>query len=91
MLANTNPAVGDSGVRNDFQVGQITNSQAVESTQVEFLVSLLRAASLRFRLAAVELDSIGTALRGQLITYDAAVEWLDDVGLFDQVVSEVVQ
>ena len=49
----------------------------------EFLLSQLRCASLRAKLAANELDSIGVALRGNLITSDCAVEWLSDVGLSD--------
>ena len=54
--------------------------------QSEFLLSCLRAASLRARLIATELDSIGVALRHNLVSHDGAVEWLCDLDLLDHVV-----
>jgi hypothetical protein len=51
----------------------------------EFLLSALRVATLRARLAANELDSIGVALKRGLVSHDDAVAWLNDIDLLDQV------
>ena len=51
----------------------------------EFLLSALRVATLRARLAANELDMIGVALKRGLVSYDDAVAWLHDIDLLDQV------
>ena len=51
----------------------------------EFLLSALRVATLRARLAANELDSIGVALKRGLVSYDDAMAWLHDVDLLDHV------
>ena len=55
------------------------------SDQSEFLLACLRAASLRARLIATELDSVGVALRRNLVSHDGAVEWLRDLNLLDHV------
>jgi hypothetical protein len=55
------------------------------SDQSEFLLACLRAASLRTRLIATELDSVGVALRHNLVSHDGAVEWLSDLNLLDHV------
>jgi hypothetical protein len=52
----------------------------------KFLLSALRAAALRARLAATELDTVGIGLRQGLLDYDSAVAWLDDVNLLDHVI-----
>jgi hypothetical protein len=49
------------------------------------LLTCLRAASLRARLIATELDSVGVALRHNFVSHDGAVEWLRDVDLLDHV------
>jgi hypothetical protein len=49
----------------------------------DFLLSQLRCASLRAKLAANELDSIGVASRGNPITSEYALEWLHEAGLQD--------
>ena len=51
----------------------------------EFLLSALRVATLRARLAANELDSIGVALKRGLVSYDDAMAWLHDVDLLHHV------
>lgn len=52
----------------------------------DFVLSALRAATLRARLAATELDMIGLALKGNLVTVEGALGWLHDVDLFDHVI-----
>jgi hypothetical protein len=54
-------------------------------TDTEFLLSAIRAATLRARLAATEFDSIGIALRRGLVSPDEAVAWLSDLNLLDHV------
>ena len=55
------------------------------SDQLEFLLTCLRAASLRAKLIATELDSVGVALRHNFVSHDGAVEWLHALNLLDQV------
>ena len=61
------------------------HSPVGNSNQLEFLLACLRAASLRARLVATELDSVGVALRGNLMSHDGAIEWLRDIDLLDHV------
>jgi len=51
----------------------------------EFLLAALRRAALRARLAANELDTIGLALKQNLVSFDDAVSWLDEINLLDHV------
>ena len=46
----------------------------------DFMLAELRCATLRSRLVTAEIDSIGVALRGNFITEDDAIAWLDDCG-----------
>jgi hypothetical protein len=55
------------------------------SNQSDFLLACLRAASLRAKLIATELDSVGVALRHNLVSHDGAVEWLRDLDLLEHV------
>jgi hypothetical protein len=73
------------------------NTSPPESAQVRFqsdtgdaalLVNAIRCATLRARLDAVELDSVGLALTRHLITPRCAVSWLREIGLLDQVVED---
>ena len=61
------------------------DSTARNSDQSEFLLTCLRAASLRAKLIATELDSVGVALRHNFVSHDGAVEWLHALNLLDQV------
>ena len=63
----------------------VRNDTIQNSDQSEFLLICLRAASLRARLIATELDSVGVALRHNLVSHDGAVEWLSDLNLLDHV------
>jgi hypothetical protein len=53
--------------------------------QRTFLISALRAASARARLATNLFDTIGVSLRERMVTPDEAVAWLIDEGLLEQV------
>jgi hypothetical protein len=53
--------------------------------ETDFLLTAIRAATLRSRLESVELDSVGTALRHGLICHDAAIEWLHEINLLNHV------
>jgi hypothetical protein len=53
--------------------------------ETDFLLTAIRAATLRCRLEAVELDSVGTALRHGLICHDAALDWLHEINLLNHV------
>jgi hypothetical protein len=47
----------------------------------EFLLQALRAASLRAKLMDNELQSIGVALKNNLIGPDTAIKWAYDMGI----------
>ena len=51
------------------------------SGERDLLLSDLRAAAARARLAATEFDTIGISLRQKLVTCDQALEWARDEGL----------
>jgi len=52
----------------------------------EFLLSALRAACLRAKLASTEMDSIGVALKRGVVSTEEAVAWLHDENLIDHVI-----
>jgi hypothetical protein len=49
----------------------------------EYLLSALRAATLRARLAQVELETIGIAVRGKMLSPADAVAWLESLDAID--------
>jgi hypothetical protein len=51
----------------------------------EFLLSALRAASLRAKLFDVELTSIGIALRENMVTPEQALKWIKDIGAMESI------
>lgn len=51
------------------------------SGERDLLLSALRAATARARLAATEFDTIGISLRQKAITCAQAMEWARDEGL----------
>jgi hypothetical protein len=51
----------------------------------EFMLSALRAASLRAKLFDADMTSIGIALRDCMITPAEAVKWINDIGAADAV------
>jgi hypothetical protein len=53
-----------------------------EKNKTGYLLAELRCATLRARLVASDLDAIGLALKGGLITPVQALELLDDCDLF---------
>jgi hypothetical protein len=53
--------------------------------QRTFLISAIRAASARARLATNVLETIGVSLREKLVSPDEAVAWLRDEGLLGEV------
>jgi hypothetical protein len=46
-----------------------------------FVLTALRAASLRARMMSADLETIGVALKSDLISTDTAVAWIRDSGL----------
>ena len=67
------------------KIEALRNGPAENSDQSEFLLACLRAASLRAKLTATELDSVGVALRHNLVSHDGALEWLHDLNLLEHV------
>jgi hypothetical protein len=56
-------------------------SDVDSSGERDLLLSALRAATARARLAATEFDTIGISLRQKLISCEQAIEWARDEGL----------
>jgi hypothetical protein len=51
-----------------------------ETAVRDHLLAAMRVSSIRLLLTKLDLDSIGTALKGGLISTDQALDWLADVG-----------
>ena len=73
------------GGRRSRDKGNRAYNLVENSDQSEFLLVCLRAASLRARLIATELDSVGVALRHNFVSHDGALKWLHDLNLLDHV------
>jgi hypothetical protein len=56
-----------------------------EQQHREFLLTALRAASVRAKLMDADITTIGVALKGNLIGCDTAVAWIRDSGLLGMV------
>ena len=52
-----------------------------EDEHREFLLNALRAATLRARCLAADCETIGVALKGNMISADTAVAWIRDANL----------
>lgn len=50
-------------------------------TAILYLLAELRCASLRARLIQADIEAIGLALKGGLISPEQALEYLDDIGV----------
>jgi hypothetical protein len=72
----------------DGNIGQHFPEQHLmaKSDGQPLMLSLLRVASLRAKLVAVDLDSISVALKQGLISLESAIAWLEDLSLFENVV-----
>jgi hypothetical protein len=64
-------------------IGRIdtTASPVSESGRIEYLLAELRCASLRARLLQADIDAVGQALKGGLITTEQALWRLEDIGI----------
>lgn len=51
----------------------------------EFLLSALRAASLRAKLFDADVSSIGIALKANMVTPEQAVKWIKDIGALESI------
>jgi hypothetical protein len=50
-----------------------------QSSRREFVLASLRSTCIRVRLIEKEIEEIGIALKGELISPDAALEWAEQV------------
>jgi hypothetical protein len=55
----------------------------------EYLIASLRCAKLRISLLGNELDTIGVALKYQVITPDAAIAAINDLGVWTFLLPEI--
>lgn len=83
MVAIANPSSND--VQQEFESLQPSAANSATDAQM-LLLSFIRLATIRAKLVAVDLDSIGIALKQGLVSVEGAVAWLDDLGLFEIVV-----
>jgi hypothetical protein len=49
----------------------------------DFMLSALRTASLRAKMMEVEINTVGIALKGNMISVGESVQWLRDIGALD--------
>lgn len=53
--------------------------------RMDFVLSALRAGSMRAKLLETEINSIGVALKGGLIDCFTAMQWVREIGALDLV------
>ena len=58
---------------------------ASDDEHKDFLLSALRAASLRARMYEIDINSIGIALKGDMVTVTEALRWIKDIGAWELV------
>ena len=59
-----------------------TTASSVSTTgRIDYLLAELRCASLRARLLQADIDAVGQALKGGLITTEQALCYLEDIGI----------
>jgi hypothetical protein len=71
--------------------GSVAGEPHLDDARRNHLLSAIRCASLRLLLSKNELDNVGVALRGDLIDFDLALDWLEEIGampLIDVVVEQ---
>lgn len=56
-----------------------------EEDHRDFLLSALRAASLRAKMFEVEINGIGIALKSGMVTVPDALKWIKDIGALELV------
>jgi hypothetical protein len=56
---------------------------------VKYLLGAMRCARLRASLLINEIDTIGCALKNELVTPDMALVWLGDVGAYPFLAPEI--
>ena len=54
-----------------------------EESHKDFMLSALRAASLRAKMIEMDLNTVGVALKSDMVTPMEAVEWLRQIGALD--------
>jgi len=54
-----------------------------EDSHKDFMLSALRAASLRAKMIEMDLNTVGVALKSDMVTPMEAVEWLRQIGALD--------
>ena len=71
-------------------MAQITETvSACKPIPTEFLLGAMRCARLRASLLISEIDTIGCALKNELVTPDVALDWLGDAGVFPFLAPEI--
>jgi len=64
-----------------LEAGEVTIMTGTSSGFTAFILWQLRCAGIRARLLTTEIASIDAALRGNFITTDDAIAWLDETAL----------
>jgi uncharacterized Zn-binding protein involved in type VI secretion len=79
-----NPGLEGELLNSGFPTTDSTGLQVAQESSgfADFLVAQLKCASARARLIAVEIDGIEIALRGDFVTADDALNWLNECGGF---------
>ena len=69
---------------------QITATVSTCTTlPTEYLLGAMRCARLRASLLINEIDTIGCALKNELVTPDVALVWLEDAGAYPFLTPEI--
>jgi hypothetical protein len=79
-----NPAHGLCGdSKDDLAVGSVNSENSrkdLTQAGIDYVLAKMRVASLRLRLPLNEIDAVGLAVKAGLMSADAAIEHLDEIG-----------
>lgn len=76
---NQNPMVGDMNAFAAPNENLFSQNTADDGFR-EYLLVAIRCARLRAQLLQNEIDEIGVALKGRMVTPDVALCWLSEIG-----------
>ena len=68
------------GAQGQEEITSHSSFEGVESAKRDCLLQAIRCGSLRLLLAKTEIDTVGTALKRNLVSVDRAFDLLDEIG-----------
>jgi hypothetical protein len=64
-------------------------NEAVRKPERDYVLAAMRVGRLRVTLLGTEIDTVGVALKNNLITIEDAIYWLDEIGALHFLAPEI--